>query len=567
MPFLKRVSGDASGQCIEVKGEMVVIGRSPECDIILDPHGVSRRHAEIRRQGDGYVLADLRSRNKTKVNTKDLQPGQIHPLKAGDRINICDVEFLYSLAPPGRAGRPGLGELVVTDDGPEDSTFQALDASQFGFATLAIRPEAKLKAILEITRNLSSDFNIDTVAPKVLDTLFELFAQSERAFIILRDPATGRLVRKAFKHRSHRPPLRGLGSTLAVSDEVPMSISRTIVNHVLERKEAILSQDAGHDPNLPVSASIADLKIRSIMCVPLLAPDGQALGILQLDTSDRKQFQQDDLDVMIAVASQAGIAIQNAAMHQGLLARERLDRDLRLAEQVQKRFLPLEVPKLPGYQFFAHYNPAYEIGGDYYDFVPLPGNRLAVALGDVAGKGVAAALMMAKFSGDTRFCILNEGAPGPAADHLNNLLCAAGFEEKFITLSLGVLDPVARRYTLASAGHLPVLIRRASGEVEEIGNDVAGFPLGIVPDSSYRQAEVTLGPGDVAVVYSDGVTDARSPGEELYDHTENRRLLRRVAESPGGAEAVGRAILQEIREFSAGHPQADDITLVCFGPL
>jgi serine phosphatase RsbU (regulator of sigma subunit) len=224
------------------------------------------------------------------------------------------------------------------------------------------------------------------------------------------------------------------------------------------------------------------------------------------------------------------------------------------------------VPTVPGYEFFAHYHPAYEVGGDYYDFVPLPHGRWAVALGDVSGKGVAAALMMAKFSGDTRYCILTENAPGPAANELNSLLCAAGIEEKFITLSLSVLDLEARRLTLSSAGHLPVLIRRANGKVEEIGEDVAGFPLGIMSESSYRQAEVQLEPGDVAVVYSDGVTDARNLREELYHTSETPRLFRRVAESPGSPEEVGRSILQDIREFSAGHSQADDITLICFGP-
>ena len=122
-----------------------------------------------------------------------------------------------------------------------------------------------------------------------------------------------------------------------------MSISRSIVNHVLGQKKAVLSQDAGSDQNLPTSASIADLKIRSVMCVPLLTPDREALGIIQLDTSDRKQFLQEDLDVLAAVAGQAAIAIQNAAMHESLLERERLNRDLRLAEQVQKRFLPQSV--------------------------------------------------------------------------------------------------------------------------------------------------------------------------------------------------------------------------------
>jgi serine phosphatase RsbU (regulator of sigma subunit) len=191
---------------------------------------------------------------------------------------------------------------------------------------------------------------------------------------------------------------------------------------------------------------------------------------------------------------------------------------------------------------------------------------MGLALGDVAGKGVAAALMMAKFSGDTRYCILTENEPAATAMRLNGLLCAAGIEDKFITLSLSVLDAPNRTLTLASAGHNPVLIRRASGQVEEVGREISGVPLGIMDDAVYEQTEVQLQDGDVVVIYSDGVTDARSPAGELYDFKDNHRLLRRVAQSSGGPVAIGRSILQDIREFSAEHPQADDITLVCFGP-
>ena len=141
----------------------------------------------------------------------------------------------------------------------------------------------------------------------------------------------------------------------------------------------------------------------------------------------------------------------------------------------------------------------------------LPGDRMAVALGDVSGKGVAAALMMAKFSGDTRSCMLTENAPAPTATRLNGLLCAAGIEDKFITLGLCVLDAPARKLTLTSAGHTPVIIRRADGRAEEVGQEVSGLPLGIMEDSEYEQTEVQLDPGDVVVIYSDGVTDARAP--------------------------------------------------------
>jgi serine phosphatase RsbU (regulator of sigma subunit)/pSer/pThr/pTyr-binding forkhead associated (FHA) protein len=567
MAFLKRANGETAGQIIELKPDRVVIGRSPEhCHVVLDPNGVSRKHAEIYRKGDEFYLADLNSRNMTKVNNTKVIPGIDHRLLPGDRINICDVEFLFYPRLPSQGPGKEAGEVMIINEGDNQDSAQlhTLDASRSSALASLVKPEVKLKAILEITRNLSSELKIDAVAPKILDSLMELFPQAERLFLVLVDPETKRLVRKAFKYR---PARKSHFSTVVPADEIPMSISRSIVNHVLGQRKAVLSQDASSDQNLPTSASIADLKIRSVMCVPLLTPDREALGIIQLDTSDRKQFHQEELDVLAAVASQAAISIQNAAMHESLLERERLNRDLKLAEQVQKRFLPQSVPAIPGFEFFAHYDPAYEVGGDYYDFVPLPNNRLAVAVGDVSGKGVAAALMMAKFSGDTRYCILTENSPSAAANELKSLLFSAGIEEKFITLSLSVLDADRRTLSLTSAGHLPVMIRRATGAVDEIGEEIAGFPLGIIPESDYKQTEVKLNPGDVVAVFSDGVTDSRNLREELYESRDNRRLLRKIAETQGGPEAVGRAILQDIREFSSGHVQVDDITLICFGPL
>ena len=567
MAFLKRANGETAGQIIELKADRIIIGRSPEhCHVVLDPNGVSRRHAEIYRKADDHYLADLNSRNMTKVNNSKVIPGIDHRLAPGDRINICDVEFLFypQLPPDSPSKEPGDIMIVTEGESVEAPQLHTLDASRSSAMASMIKPEVKLKAILEIARNLSTELKIDTVAPKILDSLMELFPQAERLFLVLVDPETKRLIRKAFKYK---PAKKSIFSTIIPADEIPMSISRSIVNHVLGQKKAVLSQDAGADKNLPTSASIADLKIRSVMCVPLLTPDREALGIIQLDTSDRKQFHQEDLDVLAAVAGQAAIAIQNAQMHESLLERERVNRDLKLAEQVQKRFLPQSVPAIPGYEFFAHYDPAYEVGGDYYDFVPLPGGRVAVAVGDVSGKGVAAALMMAKFSGDTRYCILTENSPAAASNELNSLLFSAAIEEKFITLSLSVLDTEKRTLSITSAGHLPVMVRRANGTVDEIGEEIAGFPLGIVPEADYKQTDVKLYPGDVVAVFSDGVTDARNLREELYDSRDKRRLMKKLAETTGGPETVGRALVQDIREFSAGHNQVDDITLICFGPL
>ena len=326
----------------------------------------------------GFVVVDLESRNKTILNETELKGGVEHPLRDSDKITICDIQFVYDDDHvPKTINVASSGNVIEITDSPAGSSgdFRTLEASRSSAMASAVRPEVKLKAIIEITRSLSKELRIDEVAPRIIDSLMEVFPGAERLFLMLQDPVTKRLVRKAFKHR---PQKRTSFNRSLPDDEVPTSISRSIVDFVLGQKKAVLSMDAGEDKNLPSSASISELKIRSIMCVPLLTPDNKAIGILQLDTSDRRQFNEDDLDVLTAVASQAAISIQNASLLESLLERERLNRDLKIAEQVQKRFLPQGVPTVPGYEFFAFYQPTYQVGGDYYDFVTLSGDRMAV---------------------------------------------------------------------------------------------------------------------------------------------------------------------------------------------
>jgi sigma-B regulation protein RsbU (phosphoserine phosphatase) len=243
------------------------------------------------------------------------------------------------------------------------------------------------------------------------------------------------------------------------------------------------------------------------------------------------------------------------------------EQGLRRAAQVQRSLLPRSMPEVPGYEFFAYYRPAGPVGGDYYDFIPLPGDRWAIALGDVSGKGVPAALIGARFSGSTRHCILAEPAPAQAAVRLNQQFCDSGIEDGFITLSLGVLDVASRQFTCCSAGHPPILIRRANGCIDECGPELDGCPIGLMPDSVYNQADISLEPGDVVVIYSDGVTDARNVCEEMYDSKTISRLRERLGRTSGGPIAAGRAIVRDLDSFSAGNSQFDDVTLICFGPV
>ena len=177
----------------------------------------------------------------------------------------------------------------------------------------------------------------------------------------------------------------------------------------LDELKSYLSEDASSDPDVNAAQSIAEFKIRSVMCVPLATPDGKPLGVIQLDSQDRtKKFSQDDLKLLICVANQASIAIENARLHETILVQQKLEEENKAATKVQLGFLPQSFPILPGYEFFAHYTAARTVGGDYYDFIPLPDGQLAVLLGDVSGKGVPAALLMARLSGEARVSMLTQ---------------------------------------------------------------------------------------------------------------------------------------------------------------
>jgi serine phosphatase RsbU (regulator of sigma subunit) len=245
-------------------------------------------------------------------------------------------------------------------------------------------------------------------------------------------------------------------------------------------------------------------------------------------------------------------------------ARERLKLDLELAREVQRGLLPQGLPEVPGYEFFAYYEAASEVGGDYYDFIPLPPQRVAVLLGDVAGKGVAAALLMAKLSADARSCILKESGPAAAVTKLNSLMNRSGISDRFVTLVAAVLDYGSHTATLVNAGHPPPLIyRRATRTVAEAtSSDVAGLPIGVLDDFEYASCQVTLGPGDCLLAFTDGVTEAMDVNNVQLRTSAVYAAVRGDVYSP---RALVERVVKVVKLFAAGRSQNDDIALVGFG--
>jgi phosphoserine phosphatase RsbU/P len=551
MALLRAMNGTSAGKLFPL-GDSAVLGRHPDCDIVLDVGAVSRQHARITKSGDDYLVEDLQSRNGTFLNGVRVE-GQAK-LSENDEVKICDLVYSFHFQPPEESADTSQTldavEMIDDEKTASGSTIMSkLDVSTGSTSLrLAVNPEVKLKALLAIGRNLGRAVRLDAVLPLLLDNLFKIFIQADRGFISLLDVQANRLVTKAVKYR--REELSG-----------PIRISRTIVNSAISRKEAILSADASTDSQFQMSESIVDFQIHSVMCAPLLDSDGEVLGVIQVDTNDpRRRFSRDDLDVLASVACQAAVAVENTQLHEVALREEVLQRELGLAHRVQKGLLPAGPPQLDGYQFFDFYNPAQQLGGDYYDYVHLPGGRLASVLADVCGKGIAAALLVARLSAEIRYCLASLPQPVDAVTRLNQVFCENRWEDKFVTMLLTVLDPARHEVTFANAGHMAPLMRRASGIVEEVAEAQGGLPLGIDGDSTYQQFSIQLAPGDTMIMYTDGVLDAENRHGDRYGAD---RLQEKVRTSAVDAAAMGQQLITDVTQFIGDHPQADDICLTC----
>lgn len=533
------VKGVSQGTTVKLEGERIVLGRNADCGVVLNEPAVSREHAVIRRLQGKYFIEDLKSRNGTFLNGKEVKARTL--IKDKDRIKICDNLLAFYEDDVD----DDMGEESEEDSSTIEATLAATNKPVF-----STQPSDKLAMLIELGQDLSQTFNLDQLLPKVVDSLFNVFRQADRAFIIL--SVDGKLIPKVSKTRR--------------DDGSEARFSRKIVNMCIETGQSLLWEDASSGKVVELTASIADCKIRSVMCVPLMSRNtNKAFGVIQLDTLDRfKKFSEDDLKLLLSVAGQAAVAIESAGMHDSLVARAGLERDLKFAHEVQRSFLPKVMPRFAGYEFFAHYESAQEIGGDYYDFIPLPSPRLGIMVGDVAGKGVPAALFMAKVSSDVRFCTLTQPKLDLAITHLNEMLQEAGLLDRFVTLGACILDTQAHTCTCVNAGHMsPLVFRKGAQKFEEpITREATGFPLGVVDGYQYESSTFQLEPGDTVILYTDGVTESKNQDEAEFGM---EGVLKALGTGPMNPKPMVERLMAAIRQHATGRKPHDDITVVAFG--
>lgn len=555
MAYLRVIVGPGSGRVCELKKPESILGRHPDCDVAIRAAAASRYHARIVFLENGYFLEDLQSRNGTFLNEEEIRG--LRKIQEGDRIRVSDTVFAFHQSRTAELTRTtplpeGQIKLEMVDDDQECGLvpLSRRDASSSRpTVPTNVTLQAQLKALIEISQSLRNTLSLDQVLPQILDTLFVIFPAAERGFIVM-EGDRGELEPRWVKvrHGCTRDTVR---------------ISRMIVRKVMESQEAIRSADAAVDSRFKASDSLSDVHIHSLMCVPLVDNDGNSFGVLQIDTvSERDRFRQEDLEVLLSVATQASIAIDNARFHEYALHRRAIERDLEVADQIQRSFLPKNPPQLPGYEFFHHYQPASHVGGDFYDYVALGDGRLAVIVADVVGHGLTAAMLTAKLAAEVRLHLVSRPQPAEAVTQLNTSLAPDLREGHFVTLCVAALAPDTGDVTIVNAGHTRPILRREDGQIVEVANEQVGLPLGVMEARPYEQCSVRLAPGAMLLIFTDGFNEAINQARQMYGVDRIHEKLRTQAGTP---QQIGRSLVEDVQQFIQGCHQRDDMCLVCFG--
>jgi serine phosphatase RsbU (regulator of sigma subunit) len=391
----------------------------------------------------------------------------------------------------------------------------------------------RLALLYRLSQTFNSSLDLDEVLNRVMDEVIAITG-AERGFVMLRDEPEGDLIFRVARGMDQR-----------VIEDPPFQVSRGVVERVAHEGQPVLTSDAQHDDRFSMRSSVTNLRLRSILCVPLTIKGAQIAHQARRNTLDHEEvadithpfgviyvdnrlragiFTQDDLELLTAIASSAAIALENARLYQVAVEKGRLERELQMAREVQANLLPREIPELAGWAFVARWKPARTVAGDYYDFIPQDkapqpdGTRgLGVVIADVTDKGMPAALFMALTRSTVRASVNSAPSPAEGIARANRLICADATGGMFVTLFYALLNPRNGDLTYVNAGHNPPLLyRKAAARREtQLGNnhgivrlDRTGIALGVLPDASYEQRTVHLEPGDFLVLYTDGVTDA-----------------------------------------------------------
>jgi sigma-B regulation protein RsbU (phosphoserine phosphatase) len=301
-----------------------------------------------------------------------------------------------------------------------------------------------------------------------------------------------------------------------------------------------------------------DGSIHSLIAVPMMVKS-ELRGVLTVyNKKEGKSFADDDQRLLAIIAAQSGQVVENARLHEQEQAFMKIQEDLRLAARIQTELLPHTPPSIPGYEIIGRSIPAQQVGGDYYDFIPIDDHRWAFCIGDVTGKGLPASLLMANLQATLRGQTTPTAGPKACLERSNQLLFQSTSPEKFATLFYAILDPRDHQLSYANAGHENPYLCCSRSEKKRL--KIGGIPLGMLPDFPFQQDCIPLEEDSLIVAFSDGVSEAMNAGEEPFGEERIVAVIDRHKHAP--VSEIIDHLVAAVKSHAAGHPQSDDITVV-----
>ncbi len=517
------------------------LGRAPLNELAFPAdHKLSREHLLLQRATEGWVLRDLNSRNGTFVN--GIRIAEPTRLAHGDRVMAGHLSIRYDTCGEFKDAKVNEIKFVEQElSGARTTVSLNLQSALEKSTDLAGRPTLEsthLGTLVRAARELAGQGALDKLFELVLS--FSLDAvNATRGVVMTREP-NGDLRTRAIRGEGFR-------------------ISSMVRDLVTNEGKSLLVRDVRSDQDFASRTSILMQQIRSILAVPLQT-DEAVIGLLYLDSLNfGREFTVEDLNLVTVMANIAAIRIEHARLVQQEESRKVLDHELERAAEIQRRLLPSQAPEVPGFDIAGYNAPCRTVGGDYYDFLTYSDGRVALLIGDVSGKGLGAALLMSSLQARAQVFLENPDDLAEQVSKLNRSVAGNCPGNCFITFFVAVLNSASGELVYCNAGHNPPLLIRHSGNVESL--EASGIPLGISRAAQYQQNSCRIEKGDVLVLFSDGVTEARGvDGEQEFG--EDRLISVVQGERDGSVDDIIERIRGEILSFSNGSPASDDITLV-----
>jgi phosphoserine phosphatase RsbU/P len=416
-------------------------------------------------------------------------------------------------------------------------------------ATHGLTTTDKLRMLLDITQKISRSLDLQEVLNLVMDTLDSLIPYDAAGIFLLecvdKDQVPAGEEPCTFKAEAVR------GYDIEELYELHLKLGEGFLGSVALSGTPIISNDVRSDP---VYVNARD-RTRSEVVAPIISND-EVIGCFDLESDQLNAYSNDDLEVLMLLAAQVAIIIEKVMLHEQLIEKKRLQGQLEVARQVQLELLPSGDPELPGYDISAYNFPTEEVSGDYYDWVRIYDDQIGIVIADVSGKGVPAAILMAFLRASLRAASHIGYATHISMAKVNYLLWESIERNQFVTAIYGILDASNRTLSYSNAGHNPPLLIKAGGEVRYVTDGEQ--PLGMFRETRYHQYHLILEPGDVLVLYTDGLTEADSPTGEEFGRD---RLITAVKESlHKPAREMIASIQMTVLEWTASAGATDDVT-------